>query len=169
MSLSDQEIFLGGFHQYNLSKHQKCLERSPSIKTEKTHILGTFSLLVDAECLDAPYSGLNEKKDLDLNVTSQKQFVQQTLSNNVKNGVKDSEKDEKVEDCLVHDIEKVLLFEKDLKKTTKENTFENTLIGFKLPELKLVQTLDFHKFLGQLRYKSAIPITKYMKRLFYFS
>ncbi|KTW29525.1 uncharacterized protein T551_02141 [Pneumocystis jirovecii RU7] len=167
MSLSDQEIFLGGFHQYNLSKHQKCLERSPSIKTEKTHILGTFSLLVDAECLDAPYSGLNEKKDLDLNVISQKQFVQQTLSNNVKNGVKDSEKDEKVEDCLVHDIEKVLLFEKDLKKTTKENTFENTLIGFKLPELKLVQTLDFHKFLGQLRYKSAIPITKYMKSFIY--
>ncbi|KAG5513374.1 hypothetical protein PMAC_001437 [Pneumocystis sp. 'macacae'] len=166
ISLSDQEIFLNGFHQYNLSKHQKCLERRPSIKTEKTHILGTFSLLVDEESLDAPYSGLHEKKDLDLNLTSQKQFIQ-VARDDLENGMRHSEKDEKIEDSLVHSIEKVLLFEKDFEKTTEENTFENTLTGFKLPELKLVQTFDFRKFLGQLRYKSAIPITKYMKSFIY--
>ncbi|KAG4304497.1 hypothetical protein PORY_002207 [Pneumocystis oryctolagi] len=166
-AVSDQELFSGDLRLLNISKHQKCLESKPSVKAEKTHILGTFSLLMDEGPMEMSYGGFSEKKDSDLSWISQKSLVKQTVSNNTKNTSSDHEKDKEIQEPSGFDSEKIVLSEKDEKKTVKEDTFKNIAIVFKQPELKVAQTLDFHKFLGQLRYRSAIPITKYMKSFVY--
>ncbi|KAG4302487.1 hypothetical protein PCANB_001297 [Pneumocystis canis] len=159
--LSERELIFNDLYEFNLSKHKKCLEQKASIKMEKTNILGTFSLLEDSECLNSSYDSFPKKKWSNLSEISQIQNAQQINFDKTKNIIKNEEKEDEVKKNIIYDLEKMSLYEKNAKKT--DNHSKSSLTILKQSELKSSQNFDFHRFLGQLKYKSAIPITKYMK------
>ncbi|QSL65519.1 hypothetical protein MERGE_002832 [Pneumocystis wakefieldiae] len=153
------------FDEFNLSKYQRCLERKPSIQTEKTHILGTFSSLMDEKYMEVTYSDFLDKKGIDMNIISQTDAFQRIISDYPKDTPEDSEKVKNVDAIFPSNKGNNVFYQKYLEKDIKENHFENVL-SFKL-EPKLLQNLDFRKFINQLRCRSAVSIAKYMKSFIY--
>ncbi|KTW28579.1 hypothetical protein T552_01840 [Pneumocystis carinii B80] len=151
--------------EFSLSKYQRCLERKPSIQTEKTHIHGTFSSLMDEKCIEITYSDFLDKKGVDMSVISQKKGLQKVNLDYSKDITEDSEKEKNMDIIYMDNRRNNIYYEGELEKEVKENYFEN-VSTFK-QESKLLQSLDFRKFITQLRCKSAISIAKYMKSFIY--
>lgn len=162
-AVSEKDSYWNDFYKFDLSK-QGCLERRPSIQTEKMHTLGMFSTLIDEKYMEASCDNFFQKKNMNMNVISQIQRSQQKVLDDSK---KSRSKDENMGGIIVSYAHNESLNQRDLKKDNREKHVENVLVTLKQPELRSFQNFDFHRFLGQLKYRSSIPITKYMKSFIY--